>query len=163
MEDCIKKIRQNNMISNDPLAQRLKWDAFLPAVKTNGSHYILANQKGIIRRIGKDVIPAIHSMKHEVGSNPALVKMKQYSPLPSIKNNLSPKSKAWRNIIFVLGGPGSGKGTQSKKLSAEYNYAHLSVGDLLREEVAKETTFGREINILMKEGKIVPAVFFLLT
>jgi len=40
-------------------------------------------------------------------------------------------------IVFVLGGPGSGKGTQSKLLKAEFRYEHVSVGDLLREEQAK--------------------------
>lgn len=39
-----------------------------------------------------------------------------------------------RNIIFVLGGPGSGKGTQCELLCAQRNLKHLSIGDILREE-----------------------------
>ena len=39
-------------------------------------------------------------------------------------------------IIFVVGGPGSGKGTQCEKVVAKYGYTHLSSGDLLRAEVA---------------------------
>jgi adenylate kinase family enzyme len=47
-------------------------------------------------------------------------------------------------------------------LAKEFNYAHLSVGDLLRDEVAKGTLLGKELEGLMKEGKIVPAVSYLL-
>jgi pantothenate kinase-related protein Tda10 len=39
-------------------------------------------------------------------------------------------------VVFFLGGPGSGKGTQSSLIKSKYGYKHLSAGDLLREEVA---------------------------
>jgi UMP-CMP kinase len=38
------------------------------------------------------------------------------------------------HIFFLLGGPGSGKGTQSENLVRDYKFKHLSTGDLLREE-----------------------------
>ncbi|CAL5229717.1 g13093 [Coccomyxa viridis] len=59
-------------------------------------------------------------------------------------------------IIFVLGGPGSGKGTQCELIVKKYGYKHLSAGDLLREEVKKRTPLGKEMEGLMKEGKLVP-------
>ena len=59
-------------------------------------------------------------------------------------------------MVFVLGGPGSGKGTQCAKLVQEFGLSHVSVGDLLREEVAKGSPVGKEIDGMMKEGKIVP-------
>ncbi|CAF1535602.1 unnamed protein product, partial [Adineta steineri] len=37
------------------------------------------------------------------------------------------------NVIFVLGGPGAGKGTQCTRIAETYSYVHLSAGDLLRE------------------------------
>ena len=37
-------------------------------------------------------------------------------------------------VVFVLGGPGSGKGTQCAKIVDVFQYVHLSAGDLLREE-----------------------------
>jgi len=64
-------------------------------------------------------------------------------------------------LVFVLGGPGSGKGTQCSRLAREFNLSHLSVGDLLRTEAAKGTDLGKEIDEYMKEGKIVPIVYFL--
>lgn len=38
-------------------------------------------------------------------------------------------------VIWILGGPGCGKGTQCDKIVAKYKFAHLSTGDLLRAEV----------------------------
>ena len=65
-------------------------------------------------------------------------------------------------VLFVLGGPGAGKGTQCGKLTADADYAasvvHLSAGDLLREERAKkDSKDGQMIENCIKEGKIVPA------
>lgn len=61
------------------------------------------------------------------------------------------------NVIFVLGGPGAGKGTQCEKLSDEFGIIHLSAGDLLREERANpDSQYGKLIDTYIKEGKIVP-------
>ena len=60
-------------------------------------------------------------------------------------------------IIFVLGGPGSGKGTQCDRIVAKYKLKHLSAGDLLREEVKSGSATGQELESVMKEGKLVPS------
>jgi adenylate kinase len=65
------------------------------------------------------------------------------------------------NIVFVLGGPGSGKGTQCERLSKEFGLMHLSTGDILREEVANKTDIGLEAAELMKEGKMLPSEYLL--
>jgi len=60
-------------------------------------------------------------------------------------------------VIFVLGGPGSGKGTQCKKIVGEYGYVHLSAGDLLRAERANpESLYGKTIQEHLKNGSLVP-------
>merc|ERR1711915_945438 len=61
------------------------------------------------------------------------------------------------NEIFVLGGPGAGKGTQCTKIVEEFGYVHLSAGDLLREERSKPgSEFGELIEGHIKNGTIVP-------
>ncbi|KAH9817638.1 adenylate kinase-domain-containing protein [Melampsora americana] len=60
-------------------------------------------------------------------------------------------------IVFVLGGPGAGKGTQCAKLVSDYGFIHLSAGDLLRAEQKREgSEFGILIQNHIQEGKIVP-------
>lgn len=60
-------------------------------------------------------------------------------------------------MIFVLGGPGAGKGTQCANIVRDYGFMHLSAGDLLRAEQDREgSEFGDMIKQYIKEGKIVP-------
>ncbi|KAI6655220.1 UMP-CMP kinase family protein [Oopsacas minuta] len=59
-------------------------------------------------------------------------------------------------VVFVLGPPGSGKGTQCAKLVEEFKFTHLSAGELLRGEITKGSKDGALIQKLMDEGKIVP-------
>jgi len=62
-----------------------------------------------------------------------------------------------KRIVFVLGGPGSGKGTQCAKLVEAFKYKHLSAGDLLRAEVASGSATADLINGYITEGQIVPS------
>lgn len=60
-------------------------------------------------------------------------------------------------VIFVLGGPGAGKGTQCANIVRDYGFAHYSAGDLLRaEQVRPDSEFGELIKTYIREGKIVP-------
>jgi len=58
--------------------------------------------------------------------------------------------------IVLLGAPGSGKGTQAKKLMAERNIPQISTGDMLREAVAAGTRFGLKAQSVMDAGNLVP-------
>ncbi len=58
--------------------------------------------------------------------------------------------------IILFGPPGSGKGTQSEKLIEKYGLKHLSTGDLLRSEIARQTPLGLEAKNLMDKGQLVP-------
>ncbi|VFQ69964.1 unnamed protein product [Cuscuta campestris] len=60
-------------------------------------------------------------------------------------------------VVFVLGGPGSGKGTQCAKIVEHFGYTHLSAGDLLRAEIKSGSENGTMIQNMIKEGKIVPS------
>ncbi|TRY66972.1 hypothetical protein TCAL_04377 [Tigriopus californicus] len=61
------------------------------------------------------------------------------------------------NVVFVLGGPGAGKGTQCAKIVDAFGYQHLSAGDLLREERSKPgSEFGELIESHITNGTIVP-------
>jgi UMP-CMP kinase len=61
-------------------------------------------------------------------------------------------------VVFVLGGPGSGKGTQCELLTTRSNdWAHLSAGDLLRAERSSGGPIGDLINKRIAAGQLVPA------
>jgi len=58
--------------------------------------------------------------------------------------------------IVLLGAPGAGKGTQCKRLVSQYGVAHLSSGDILRQERAQGTELGRTAQQYMDSGSLVP-------
>ena len=57
--------------------------------------------------------------------------------------------------IVLLGAPGSGKGTQAKKLAAKYRIPHISTGDLLRAALAAGTPLGQQAKAAMDAGQLV--------
>ncbi|HET7339199.1 MAG TPA: adenylate kinase [Candidatus Dormibacteraeota bacterium] len=59
-------------------------------------------------------------------------------------------------IGIIFGPPGSGKGTQAARLEKELFLNHLSTGDILRSEVAKGTSLGKEVARIMAAGDLVP-------
>src|SRR6266496_2273650 len=63
-----------------------------------------------------------------------------------------------RNIgpIVLLGPPGAGKGTQSKRITEHYRIPQVSTGDLLREHVKQGTQLGREVQVIIANGELVP-------
>lgn len=78
---------------------------------------------------------------------------------PLASNNSSPRfSPEDVTVVFFLGGPGSGKGTQSDFIVRDFGFTHLSAGDLLRAEQEREgSQYGELIKEYIKDGKIVPS------
>jgi adenylate kinase len=58
--------------------------------------------------------------------------------------------------LLVLGPQGAGKGTQAKRISAEYGIPHVSTGDMFRAEQEAGTDFGRRVGEIMATGQLVP-------
>ena len=61
----------------------------------------------------------------------------------------------WLNIILV-GPPGAGKGTQAKKLAKEFNLVYVSTGELIRNEIEKNTEMGCLAQPFLERGDPVP-------
>ncbi|KAH9739568.1 UMP-CMP kinase 3 [Citrus sinensis] len=60
-------------------------------------------------------------------------------------------------VVYVLGGPGSGKSTQCSKIAKHLGFRHLSAGDLLEAEAESGSNDGKMIREYKKEGKLVPS------
>ncbi|RNA29834.1 UMP-CMP kinase [Brachionus plicatilis] len=66
-------------------------------------------------------------------------------------------SSSLPKVIFVLGGPGAGKGTQCLKIVENFGYVHLSAGELLRAERQRPgSKVGEQIEDHIRKGSIVP-------
>ncbi len=69
----------------------------------------------------------------------------------------STSSQPQFQVVFVLGGPGAGKGTQCTLLANQHNWTHLSAGDLLRAERKSGSDLAELINSKISQGQIVPS------
>lgn len=58
--------------------------------------------------------------------------------------------------LVIFGAPGSGKGTQSEKLIAQYGLTHISTGEVLRAEIAAGTEFGKIADSYISKGQLIP-------
>ena len=58
--------------------------------------------------------------------------------------------------VIMLGAPGAGKGTQAKRVAAEYGIPHISTGDIFRANIKGGTELGKKAKSYMDAGKLVP-------
>jgi adenylate kinase len=63
--------------------------------------------------------------------------------------------------ILLLGPQGSGKGTQAKRISAEYAIPHIATGDMLRAAIEAGTPLGRQVAPILESGLLVPDVLMI--
>jgi len=76
--------------------------------------------------------------------------------LNTIKDSIQPRDQK-PSCIFIMGGPGSGKGTQCEKIVQDFGFKHLSSGDLLRAEKSNGSELAKEIESYISQGKLVPS------
>lgn len=58
--------------------------------------------------------------------------------------------------IFIMGAPGSGKGTFSSRIKEKYNLNHISTGDIFRSNIKNETELGLQAKAYTEKGLLVP-------
>jgi adenylate kinase len=58
--------------------------------------------------------------------------------------------------LLLLGPPGAGKGTQAKRIAADYDLPQIATGDMLREAMASETELGKQVKPIYDRGELVP-------
>lgn len=58
--------------------------------------------------------------------------------------------------LILFGAPGCGKGTQAQRLKEHYGIRHVSTGEVIREEIARDTELGRQMEHYIRAGQLVP-------
>src|SRR5690606_1685595 len=79
----------------------------------------------------------------------------QRAPLPFL-SAYKPKRRQMALYVVMLGAPGSGKGTQAKRLSAAFHVPHISTGDMFRAMKADTSELARRVRAIMERGELVP-------
>ena len=73
-----------------------------------------------------------------------------------VRESAAPSESKARVDMVLMGGPGSGKGTQAERLSRELGLIHISTGELFREHLGRETDLGKLAKDYMNRGELVP-------
>ncbi len=58
--------------------------------------------------------------------------------------------------LVILGGPGAGKGTQARLLCSQLSISEISTSDILRHAIASQTDLGRQAQVYVEKGELVP-------
>ncbi|KZF20698.1 adenylate kinase 1, partial [Xylona heveae TC161] len=96
-----------------------------------------------------DAVHALKDLVHKLES--------RVNDLESKLGNASPSQLIAPSSIrmILMGPPGAGKGTQAPRIKDKFCVCHLATGDMLREQVAKKTSLGREAKKIMDQGGLV--------
>lgn len=92
----------------------------------------------------------IESLKHSVENLQA-----RLAVLEGTLAKTTPEAGTSQHRLILMGPPGAGKGTQAPNLKTKFCICHLATGDMLRSQVAKKTSLGREAKKIMDQGGLV--------
>ncbi|GAB5575196.1 adenylate kinase isoenzyme 5 isoform X2 [Prionailurus iriomotensis] len=157
LESCLKKVKELGG------CDKVKWDTFVSQEKKtlpplNGGQ----SRRSFLRNVMPensnfpyrryDRLPPIHQFSIE--SDTDLSETAELIEEYDVFDPTRPRPK----IILVIGGPGSGKGTQSLKIAERYGFQYISVGELLRKKI-HSTSSNRKWSLIAKiitTGELAP-------
>ncbi|XP_048395587.1 adenylate kinase isoenzyme 5 isoform X5 [Stegostoma tigrinum] len=158
LESCLKKVKE----LGGP--DRVRWDTFVAQEKRilpplNGCQSRRSFFRNVLpdspsfpyRRY--DCLPPIHqfSIESDTDLSETAELIEEYTVFDPVKPH------PW--IVLLIGGPGSGKGTQSLKVAKHYGFEYISVGELLRRKMIHNTTCNRKWSLMAKiitNGELAP-------
>jgi len=106
-----------------------------------------------------DITKAIASTVEQISSGSGAFSFDQYPQSPDALTGISDTQLVSDQSDFnlvLIGGPGSGKGTQAEELQSHLQVPHVSTGSLFRENLANETSLGILAKSYMEKGELVP-------
>ncbi|XP_067892803.1 adenylate kinase isoenzyme 5 isoform X3 [Heterodontus francisci] len=160
LESCLKKVKELGGPDG------VRWDTFVAQEKRtlpplNGCQA----RRSFIRNVLPDShnfpyrrydrLPPIHqfSIESDTDLSETAELIEEYMVFDPVK------ARPW--IILLIGGPGSGKGTQSLKIAQRYGFEYISVGELLRRKMIHNTTCNRKWSLIAKiitNGELAPQI-----
>ncbi|XP_060784950.1 adenylate kinase isoenzyme 5 [Neoarius graeffei] len=151
MESCLKKVRELGG------TEKVRWDTFVGQEKKslpplNGGQ----SRRSFFRNVLPDRyerLPPIHQFSIESDSD-----LSETAELIEEYEVFDP-SRPRPKVILIIGGPGSGKGTQSLKIAERYGFEYVSVGELLRKKMIHNATSNRKWSLIARiitNGELAP-------
>jgi adenylate kinase len=116
----------------------------------------IVDGEGTIDQVYQSLVEAIEGIRQQQRQPATQEEVEQLQALKDIVSLLSLDQVKQALEIVLLGGPGSGKGTQAEVLSKQLNLTHVSTGDLFRNHLKKKTKLGMLSKSNLDRGELVP-------
>ncbi|MCG3210553.1 MAG: adenylate kinase [Anaerolineae bacterium] len=117
---------------------------------------IIVDGEGSISQVSDKIMEALDAIERRSALAATREETEKIQALKSEVPALAPNQVQQRLNIVLLGGPGSGKGTQAEKLRTDLNLPHIATGDLFRENLKNQTDLGKLAKSYMDRGELVP-------
>ena len=112
---------------------------------------------GTIDQVHEAIVTTLDAVRTRTAQPATQEVMDQIYALKGTVTALASEEAPHRSLdIILLGGPGSGKGTQAEQLTKEFGLLHISTGDLFRENIKNKTDLGKLAKNYMNRGELVP-------
>ena len=112
---------------------------------------------GEIEQVHLAIVAALEAVQRREGRAATREETEQLQALKGDVIALSPEQTTQQGLnIVLIGGPGSGKGTQAEHLKKELGLKHIATGDLFRENLKNQTDLGKLAKTYMDRGELVP-------
>ena len=115
---------------------------------------IVINGEGDIEQVSRAVIDTVKAVERQDFQPASQADIETILAFRDVAVSAQPMYPSFD--IVLLGGPGSGKGTQAERLSQTFELRHISSGDLFRENLKNETELGKLAKTYMDRGELVP-------
>ena len=118
---------------------------------------VIVDGEGSVERVFESIQRAMDEIERGVATFATTEELHEIQPLKGTVTALtSTEVKHQALDIVLLGGPGSGKGTQAKALTDDMDLEHIATGDLFRENIQGETELGKMAKTYIDRGELVP-------
>jgi adenylate kinase len=119
--------------------------------------FIILDGEDEIDQVSEAIIEAIEAIRRHESRSATAEETKQIGAFKEIVRALTPEQATHASLdVVLLGGPGSGKGTQAEQLKTHLHLPHVATGDLFRNNLKNETELGRLAKTYMDRGELVP-------
>jgi adenylate kinase family enzyme len=152
LQELARLIRLHGGIAQ-PARANIKLE--IPAVRVLTDSVEAQLSSRIVEKALSQVPSAITEESAPVATEPG-IHMNEVVAHPVTPEEVHASEPTLPEMVFVIGGPGSGKGTLCDKLIANHGYKHLSIGEAFRAEIAAGSDIGHQVDELIKAGALVP-------
>jgi len=118
---------------------------------------IIVDGEGELEQVSNAIVEAVETVQRHEGRGATREETEQIEATKGKVRGLTPDETTHKSFDLILvGGPGSGKGTQAERLRTKLGLLHIASGDLFRENLKNETELGKLAKTYMDRGELVP-------